>query len=124
VIGPPVAYSCVEKGQALPNLVRPLYNDIMKGLTVCYTGFHDHQEMHRLYKLAQYMGGGMRRHITTDVTHVVAKTVGGSNYKVSHNSVYWSVNRVLHPNPKVPNPSSEIPFKFVCFVKSLLKAVP
>ena len=67
----------------LPNSFRPVYSAVMVGVVICFTGFKSKAELHHLCCLAHLMGASIRMDMVPAVTHIVARTVNGSKYKVS-----------------------------------------
>ena len=53
------------------------------GVVICFTGFKSKEELHHLCCLAHLMGASIRKDMVSNVTHIVARAVNGSKYKVS-----------------------------------------
>ena len=49
---------------------------------ICFTGFKSKEELHHLCCLAHHMGASIRKDMVSAVTHIVARVVNGSKYKV------------------------------------------
>lgn len=68
---------------------RPLYNQSMADVIVCFTGFNDRTQISRLASLVHYMGGVIRKEFSPKVTHLVANHCRGSKYRVSAAVFYY-----------------------------------
>lgn len=81
--GPLQYYAILCPQIQLPNSVRPIFSAIMVGVVICFTGFKSKEELHHLCCLAHLMGASIRKDMVSNVTHIVARAVNGSKYKVS-----------------------------------------
>ncbi|XP_039295848.1 protein ECT2 isoform X4 [Nilaparvata lugens] len=80
ILGPTALRELAEKGQPLPNNMRPLYTLSMKGTVLCFTGFRKKEEVARLVTLTHHMGGSVRKEMSA-TTHLVANKCGGERYQ-------------------------------------------
>lgn len=83
VIGPSVVCCCLKREQALPSLENGfVYCMTMSGIHVSCSNL-EHSEREEAYKLVVMMGGEVSKNLTTDVTHLVAGSVGSKKYRTA-----------------------------------------
>ena len=83
VIGPAVVCWCLKQEQALPNAEDSLvYCMTMSGIHVSCSNL-EQPERDEAYELIAMMGGEASKNLTSDVTHLVAGSVGSKKYRTA-----------------------------------------
>ncbi|KAM9848588.1 protein ECT2 [Aulostomus maculatus] len=83
IVGPPVVLHSTLKEEPIPFSCRPLYSTTMLNLSLCFTGFRNKEEMKNLVNLVHHMGGIIRKHFSTKVTHLIASSTHGEKYRLA-----------------------------------------
>ncbi|KAI5635343.1 rhoGEF domain-containing protein [Phthorimaea operculella] len=60
---------------------RPLYSLAMRGAVICFSGFRKKDELTYLITLIHYMGGSIRKDMSSKVTHLIAAAATGDKYR-------------------------------------------
>ncbi|KAG7304526.1 hypothetical protein JYU34_011476 [Plutella xylostella] len=80
VLGPTAVLQLAERGEA-PGNSRPLYSLAMRGAVICFSGFRKKDELTYLITLIHYMGGSIRKDMSSKVTHLIAAAATGDKYR-------------------------------------------
>jgi topoisomerase (DNA) II binding protein 1 len=80
VIGPQCLLVSVNKGEPLPDVPTPVFTVAMKGIIVTTTGCTP-QEKKEIQEKVQYMGGLYSSAFSTNVTHLIVKSVADFSLK-------------------------------------------
>ncbi|XP_069354333.1 uncharacterized protein pbl isoform X6 [Maniola hyperantus] len=81
VLGPTAVLQLAEREEAPPTNARPLYSLAMRGAVICFSGFRKKDELTYLITLIHYMGGSIRKDMSSKVTHLIAAAATGDKYR-------------------------------------------
>ncbi|XP_053601541.1 protein ECT2 isoform X3 [Plodia interpunctella] len=81
VLGPTAVLQLVERDEPPPANARPLYTLSMRGAVICFSGFRKKDELTNLITLIHYMGGSIRKDMSSKVTHLIAAAATGEKYR-------------------------------------------
>ncbi|KAJ8734855.1 hypothetical protein PYW08_014105 [Mythimna loreyi] len=81
VLGPTAVLQLSERDEAPPATARPLYSLAMRGAVICFSGFRKKDELTYLITLIHYMGGSIRKDMSSKVTHLIAAAATGDKYR-------------------------------------------
>ncbi|GBP31258.1 Protein ECT2 [Eumeta japonica] len=81
VLGPTAVLQLADRDEAAPNNTRPLYSLSMRGAVICFSGFRKKEELMYLINLIHYMGGSIRKDMSSKVTHLIAAAATGDKYR-------------------------------------------
>ncbi|XP_073945050.1 epithelial cell transforming 2 pebble isoform X2 [Choristoneura fumiferana] len=81
VLGPTAALQLAERDEPPPANTRPLYSLAMRGAVICFSGFRKKDELTYLITLIHYMGGSIRKDMSSKVTHLIAAAATGDKYR-------------------------------------------
>ncbi|GAU87308.1 hypothetical protein RvY_00185 [Ramazzottius varieornatus] len=116
MIGPPVLLQCAGRDEKIPKTVRPLYNNLMHGVVVIFSGFDEASALAELSDMVHYMGGKVTDKFhqtgTLKPTHLVARWLLSDKYQSAFNfgschivkeewiKVCWSRRDEMHLDKK------------------------
>ncbi|KAL0850064.1 hypothetical protein ABMA28_011962 [Loxostege sticticalis] len=81
VLGPTAVLQLAERDEPPPTNARPLYSFAMRGAVICFSGFRKKDELTYLINLIHYMGGSIRKDMSSKVTHLIAAAATGDKYR-------------------------------------------
>ncbi|CAK1548456.1 unnamed protein product [Leptosia nina] len=81
VLGPTAVLQLAERNEPPPANTRPLYSLAMRGAVICFSGFRKKDELTYLITLIHYMGGSIRKDMSSKVTHLIAAAATGDKYR-------------------------------------------
>ncbi|XP_045510355.1 protein ECT2 [Colias croceus] len=81
VLGPTAVLQLAEREEPPPANARPLYSLAMRGAVICFSGFRKKDELTYLITLIHYMGGSIRKDMSSKVTHLIAAAATGDKYR-------------------------------------------
>ncbi|XP_060810252.1 protein ECT2 isoform X2 [Amyelois transitella] len=81
VLGPTAVLQLAERDEPPPANARPLYTLSMRGAVICFSGFRKKDELTNLITLIHYMGGSIRKDMSSKVTHLIAAAATGDKYR-------------------------------------------
>ncbi|XP_050673457.1 protein ECT2 isoform X2 [Leptidea sinapis] len=81
VLGPTAVLQLAERDEPPPANTRPLYTLAMRGAVICFSGFRKKDELTYLITLIHYMGGSIRKDMSSKVTHLIAAAATGDKYR-------------------------------------------
>ncbi|XP_049887534.1 protein ECT2 isoform X1 [Pectinophora gossypiella] len=81
VLGPTAVLQLAERDEPPPTNSRPLYSLAMRGAVICFSGFRKKDELTYLITLIHYMGGSIRKDMSSKVTHLIAAAATGDKYR-------------------------------------------
>ncbi|XP_075983046.1 epithelial cell transforming 2 pebble isoform X2 [Anticarsia gemmatalis] len=81
VLGPTAVLQLSERDEPPPANARPLYSLAMRGAVICFSGFRKKDELTYLITLIHYMGGSIRKDMSSKVTHLIAAAATGDKYR-------------------------------------------
>ncbi|XP_038208839.1 protein ECT2 [Zerene cesonia] len=81
VLGPTAVLQLAEREEPPPANTRPLYSLAMRGAVICFSGFRKKDELTYLITLIHYMGGSIRKDMSSKVTHLIAAAATGDKYR-------------------------------------------
>ncbi|XP_072935883.1 protein ECT2 isoform X5 [Epargyreus clarus] len=81
VLGPTAVLQLAERDEPPPANARPLYSLAMRGAVICFSGFRKKDELTYLITLIHYMGGSIRKDMSSKVTHLIAAAATGDKYR-------------------------------------------
>ncbi|XP_035430229.2 protein ECT2 isoform X2 [Spodoptera frugiperda] len=81
VLGPTAVLQLSERDEPPPATARPLYSLAMRGAVICFSGFRKKDELTYLITLIHYMGGSIRKDMSSKVTHLIAAAATGDKYR-------------------------------------------
>ncbi|XP_026323485.1 protein ECT2 isoform X3 [Hyposmocoma kahamanoa] len=81
VLGPTAVLQLAERDEPPPANTRPLYSLAMRGAVICFSGFRKKDELTYLITLIHYMGGSIRKDMSSKVTHLIAAAATGDKYR-------------------------------------------
>ncbi|XP_049698801.1 protein ECT2 isoform X6 [Helicoverpa armigera] len=81
VLGPTAVLQLSERDEPAPATARPLYSLAMRGAVICFSGFRKKDELTYLITLIHYMGGSIRKDMSSKVTHLIAAAATGDKYR-------------------------------------------
>ncbi|XP_037300205.1 protein ECT2 isoform X2 [Manduca sexta] len=81
VLGPTAVLQLAEREEPPPANMRPLYSLAMRGAVICFSGFRKKDELTYLITLIHYMGGSIRKDMSSKVTHLIAAAATGDKYR-------------------------------------------
>ncbi|XP_063393278.1 protein ECT2 isoform X6 [Cydia fagiglandana] len=81
VLGPTAVLQLSEREEPPPSNARPLYSLAMRGAVICFSGFRKKDELTYLITLIHYMGGSIRKDMSSKVTHLIAAAATGDKYR-------------------------------------------
>ncbi|KAM3966479.1 LOW QUALITY PROTEIN: epithelial cell transforming 2 pebble [Aphomia sociella] len=81
VLGPTAILQLAERDEPQPTNARPLYSLAMRGAVICFSGFRKKDELTYLITLIHYMGGSIRKDMSSKVTHLIAASATGDKYR-------------------------------------------
>ncbi|XP_028028434.1 protein ECT2 isoform X6 [Bombyx mandarina] len=81
VLGPTAVLQLAERDEPPPANARPLYSLAMRGAVICFSGFRKKDELTYLITLIHYMGGSIRKDMSSKVTHLIAAAATGEKYR-------------------------------------------
>ncbi|XP_032516448.2 protein ECT2 isoform X2 [Danaus plexippus] len=81
VLGPTAVLQLAERDEPSPANSRPLYSLAMRGAVICFSGFRQKDELTYLITLIHYMGGSIRKDMSSKVTHLIAASATGDKYR-------------------------------------------
>ncbi|XP_028175073.1 protein ECT2 isoform X4 [Ostrinia furnacalis] len=81
VLGPTAVLQLAERDEPPPTNARPLYSFAMRGAVICFSGFRKKDELTYLINLIHYMGGSIRKDMSSKVTHLIAAAATGEKYR-------------------------------------------
>ncbi|XP_026726147.1 protein ECT2 isoform X4 [Trichoplusia ni] len=81
VLGPTAVLQLSERDEPPPASARPLYSLAMRGAVICFSGFRKKDELTYLITLIHYMGGSIRKDMSSKVTHLIAAAATGDKYR-------------------------------------------
>ncbi|XP_045760563.1 protein ECT2 isoform X6 [Maniola jurtina] len=81
VLGPTAVLQLADRDEAPPTNARPLYSLAMRGAVICFSGFRKKDELTYLITLIHYMGGSIRKDMSSKVTHLIAAAATGDKYR-------------------------------------------
>ncbi|XP_061711445.1 protein ECT2 isoform X3 [Cydia pomonella] len=81
VLGPTAVLQLAEREEPPPSNARPLYSLAMRGAVICFSGFRKKDELTYLITLIHYMGGSIRKDMSSKVTHLIAAAATGDKYR-------------------------------------------
>ncbi|CAB3248321.1 unnamed protein product [Arctia plantaginis] len=81
VLGPTAMLQLAERDEPPPANSRPLYSLAMRGAVICFSGFRKKEELTYLINLIHYMGGSIRKDMSSKVTHLIAAAATGDKYR-------------------------------------------
>ncbi|XP_039745490.1 protein ECT2 isoform X2 [Pararge aegeria] len=81
VLGPTAVLQLADRDEAPPSNARPLYSLAMRGAVICFSGFRKKDELTYLITLIHYMGGSIRKDMSSKVTHLIAAAATGDKYR-------------------------------------------
>ncbi|CAH0406032.1 unnamed protein product [Chilo suppressalis] len=81
VLGPTAVLQLADRDEPAPTNTRPLYSLAMRGAVICFSGFRDKEELTYLITLIHYMGGSIRKDMSSKVTHLIAAAATGEKYR-------------------------------------------
>ncbi|KAL9906287.1 protein ECT2 isoform X1 [Glossina fuscipes] len=80
ILGPPaLIHAAAAKGDLKRN-ARPIYNYAMDGVVTCFTGVRKKDELTKLVNLIHSMGGGIRKDMNAQITHLISTHSSGDKY--------------------------------------------
>ncbi|KAJ0181265.1 hypothetical protein K1T71_003350 [Dendrolimus kikuchii] len=81
VLGPTAVLQLADRDEPPPANARPLYSLAMRGAVICFSGFRKKDELTYLITLIHYMGGSIRKDMSSKVTHLIAAAATGDKYR-------------------------------------------
>ncbi|XP_041973962.1 protein ECT2 isoform X2 [Aricia agestis] len=81
VLGPTAVLQLSAREEPPPANARPLYSLAMRGAVICFSGFRKKDELTYLITLIHYMGGSIRKDMSSKVTHLIAAAATGDKYR-------------------------------------------
>ncbi|XP_068629216.1 uncharacterized protein pbl isoform X2 [Battus philenor] len=81
VLGPTAVLQLADQDEPPPANARPLYSLAMRGAVICFSGFRKKDELTYLITLIHYMGGSIRKDMSSKVTHLIAAAATGDKYR-------------------------------------------
>ncbi|CAH4036260.1 unnamed protein product [Pieris brassicae] len=81
VLGPTAVLQLAQRDEPPPANARPLYSLAMRGAVICFSGFRKKDELTYLITLIHYMGGSIRKDMSSKVTHLIAAAATGDKYR-------------------------------------------
>ncbi|KAJ2946322.1 hypothetical protein O0L34_g12359 [Tuta absoluta] len=81
VLGPTAVLQLADRDEPPPANSRPLYSLAMRGAVICFSGFRKKDELTYLITLIHYMGGSIRKDMSSKVTHLIAAAATGDKYR-------------------------------------------
>ncbi|XP_048005414.1 protein ECT2 isoform X2 [Leguminivora glycinivorella] len=81
VLAPTAVLQLAEREEPPPANARPLYSLAMRGAVICFSGFRKKDELTYLITLIHYMGGSIRKDMSSKVTHLIAAAATGDKYR-------------------------------------------
>lgn len=82
ILGPLAFKSNVEQEKCLPrDNKHPIYNYVLKGVITCFSGLRNKEELVKLVHCIHFMGGSIRKDLSSSITHLVCNSTTCDKYQ-------------------------------------------